>query len=52
VTGTNATGTTVNSLYTIFGAHTYARPGTYHGVVTVSAGSSKPVRANFTVTRP
>jgi hexosaminidase len=52
VTGTNATGTTVNSLYTIFGEHTYPRPGTYRGVVIISAGNSKPVRANFTVTRP
>jgi len=50
VTGTNATGAQVNSLYTIFGPHTYARPGTYHGVVTVSAGNAAPVRADFTVT--
>ena len=50
VTGTNATGTRVNSLYTIFGTHTYAHPGTYHGVVIASAGNAKPVRANFTVT--
>src|SRR4029077_16820229 len=33
VTGTNATSTTVNSLYTIFGTHTYSRPGTYRGEV-------------------
>jgi hexosaminidase len=52
VTGTNATGTQVNSLYTIFGEHTYARPGTYHGVVVVSAGNVTPVRADFTVIRP
>jgi hexosaminidase len=52
VTGTNATGTQVNSLYTIFGEHTYARPGTYHGVVIVSAGNVTPVRADFTVIRP
>jgi hexosaminidase len=50
VTGTNATGTQVNSLYTIFGAHTYAHPGTYHGVVTVSAGDAAPVTADFTAT--
>ena len=50
VTGTNATGTRVNSLYTILGTHTYAHPGTYHGVVIASAGNAKPVRANFTVT--
>jgi hexosaminidase len=52
VTGTNATGTTVNSLYTIFGEHTYPHPGTYRGVVTVSAGNSRPARAHFTVTWP
>jgi hexosaminidase len=50
VTGTNATGTQVNSLYTIFGEHTYAHPGTYHGVVTISAGNAAPVKADFTVT--
>jgi hexosaminidase len=50
VTGTNATSTQVNSLYTIFGEHTYAQPGTYHGVVTVSAGNAKTVSAQFTVT--
>jgi hexosaminidase len=52
VTGTNATGTTANSLYTVFGEHTYPHPGTYHGVVIVSAGNSGPVRAQFTVTWP
>ena len=50
VTGTNATGTRVNSLYTILGKHTYAHPGTYHGVVIASAGNARPVRAHFTVT--
>jgi hypothetical protein len=49
VTGTNATATRVNSLYAIFGQHTYAHPGTYHGVVLVSAGNGKPVQADFTV---
>jgi hypothetical protein len=52
VTGTNATGTQVNSLYTISGVHTYAHPGTYHGVVIVSAGNAAPVRADFTATWP
>jgi hexosaminidase len=52
VTGTNATGTQVNSLYTIFGEHTYPHPGTYHGVVTVSAGNATPVSAGFTVIWP
>ncbi len=52
VTGTNATGTQVNSLYVIFGQHTYSRPGTYHGVVTASAGDAAPVSADFTVRWP
>jgi ribosomal protein L35AE/L33A len=52
VTGTNATSTTVNGLYTIFGTHTYPRPGTYRGEVTVTAGNSGPVRAGFTVNWP
>jgi len=52
VTGTNATGTRVNSLYTISGEHTYARTGTYLGVVIVSAGNVGPVRADFIVIRP
>jgi hexosaminidase len=52
VTGTNATDTRVNSLYTIFGKHTYPHPGTYHGVVTLSAGNATPVTANFTAVWP
>jgi hypothetical protein len=52
VSGTNATGNRVNSLYAISGEHTYARPGTYHGVVIVSAGNVRPARADFTVIRP
>jgi hexosaminidase len=50
VSGTNATGTQVNSLYSIFGEHAYARPGTYHGVVTASAGNVAQVSADFTAT--
>jgi hexosaminidase len=52
VTGTNATGTRVNSLYAIFGEHAYAHPGTYHGVVLVSAGNARPVTADFTAIWP
>jgi hexosaminidase len=52
VTGTNATGTKVNSLYAISGQHIYPRPGTYHGVVIVSAGNARPVRAYFTAIWP
>jgi hexosaminidase len=49
VTGTNATDTEINSLYRIFGQHTYARPGTYHGTVTLNAGNAASVTADFTV---
>ena len=52
VTGANATDTRVNSLYAISGEHMYARPGTYHGVVTLSAGNATPVSANFTAVWP
>ena len=52
VAGTNATGTQVNSLYSISGEHTYAHPGIYHGMVTVTAGNAAPVKAGFTVTWP
>jgi hexosaminidase len=49
VTGANATDTTVNSLYSISGEHTYAKPGIYHGTVTLNAGDAAPVTASFTV---
>jgi hexosaminidase len=52
VTGRNATGTRVNSLYRISGEHTYARRDTYHGEVIVTAGNAAPVRAAFTVIWP
>jgi hexosaminidase len=52
VTGRNATGTRINSLYGITGQHTYARRGTYHGEVIVTAGNAAPVKAAFTVTWP
>jgi hexosaminidase len=52
VTGSNATATRVNSLYTISGTHTYPRPGTYHGAVIASSGDAKPVSAPFTVIWP
>jgi hexosaminidase len=48
-TGVNATGTHVNSLYTISGEHSYAKSGTYHGTVTLSVGNLAPVTADFTV---
>jgi hexosaminidase len=52
VTGTAPTATTVNSLYAIGGAHTYATPGVYHATVTVSAMGAASVTAHFTVTAP
>lgn len=51
-TGTAATGTTLNSLYTVQGTHTYAKPGTYQATVTVSASGATSVTAHFTVTAP
>ena len=50
VAGNNATGTHLNSLYTIFGVHTYRHRGAYHGIVIVS--NSSAVRAHFTVIWP
>ena len=52
VTGTNASSARANGLFTIFGKHTYPHPGTYRGLVIVSAGNSGPVRAHFTVNWP
>ena len=52
VTGTNATDTHVNSLYTISGQHSYAKSGTYQGTVTLSIGNLAPVTADFTVRVP
>jgi hexosaminidase len=51
-TGVNATGTHVNSLYTVSGEHSYAKSGTYHGTVTLSVGNLAPVTADFTVRVP
>ena len=52
VTGTAPTATTVNGLYTVKGAHTYAKPGAYQATVTVSASGAASVTAHFTVTAP
>jgi hexosaminidase len=52
VAGTAPTATTVNSLYTVAGAHTYAKPGTYQATVTVSASGATSVTAHFTVSAP
>jgi hexosaminidase len=52
VTGTAPTATTVNSLYAIAGAHTYAQPGVYQATVTVSASGAASVTAHFTVNAP
>jgi hexosaminidase len=52
VAGTAPTATTVNSLYTVAGTHTYAKPGTYQATVTVSASGATSVTAHFTVSAP
>ena len=52
VTGTAPTATTVNSLYTLQGTHTYAKPGAYQATVTVSASGTASVTAHFNVTAP
>ena len=52
VTGTAPTSTTVNSLYTVAGTHTYAKPGVYQATVTVSASGASAVTGHFTVNAP
>jgi hexosaminidase len=52
VTGTAPTSTTVNSLYTVAGAHTYTAPGAYQATVTASTRSGASVTAHFTVNAP
>jgi hexosaminidase len=49
VTGTAATPTTVNGLYTVSASHRYRRPGLYAGTVTVTANGTAPVAAAFLV---
>jgi len=49
VSGTAATSTTVNGLYTVGGSHSYAHPGVYVGTVTVSASGTAAVTAHFLV---
>jgi hypothetical protein len=39
----------LNSMYTVHGQHKYARPGLYHGTVTVRAPYNSPVTVPFTV---
>lgn len=48
LTGTEATSTTINSLYTASGSHTYATGGVYHARITVSRPGSSAT-ATFTV---
>lgn len=48
VSGVNATDTSVNSLYSISGQHTYRHRGTYHGTVAISVGNLPTVTATFT----
>ena len=48
LTGTEAATTTINSLYTASGSHTYAAPGIYHETITVSRPGSSAT-ASFAV---
>ena len=48
LTGREGTSTTINSLYTASGSHTYAAPGIYHATITVSRPGSSAT-ASFTV---
>jgi hexosaminidase len=48
-TGSGPTGTSLNSLYTVHGQHTYAHPGPHHGTVTLRAPHQTPVTVSFTV---
>jgi hexosaminidase len=49
VTGTPATSTTVNGLYSVAGSHRYAHSGHYAGTVTVSAPGTAAASAAFVV---
>jgi len=49
VTGRPPSGVVLNSMYTVHGQHKYARPGLYHGTVTVRAPHNSPVTVPFTV---
>lgn len=51
VTGRPPSGTVLNSLYTVHGRHAYARPGLYHGTVTVRAPGHPAVTAPFAARR-
>ena len=48
LTGSEATNTTINGLYTASGSHTYAAPGVYHAKITVSRPGSSAT-ATFTI---
>jgi hexosaminidase len=47
--GTAATPTAVNGLYSVRGSHSYGHPGVYHGTVTVSASGTAAVTTHFIV---
>ena len=49
VTGTAATATSVNGLYSVGGSHQYAHAGLYHATVTVSASGTATVTTGVTV---
>jgi hexosaminidase len=48
VTGRPPSGTLLNSLYTVHGQHRYARPGLYHGTVTVRGPHKSRLTVAFT----
>ena len=52
VTGTAPTSTTISSLETVTGSHTYAKPGTYQATVIVNAKGVAAITAHFTVDAP
>jgi hexosaminidase len=49
VTGRAPAQTSVNSLFAVIGQHHFARPGLYHGTVTIRAAGQAPVKVSFTV---
>jgi hexosaminidase len=49
VTGTPATTTTIDSLYAVSGAHSYAHAGVYHATVTASAPGEAAVSTAVTI---
>ncbi|MBO0885686.1 MAG: hypothetical protein J2P17_36195, partial [Mycobacterium sp.] len=49
ISGTPASSTTVNGLYSVAGTHTYARHGKFHVTVTVTAAGTAPAVVELTL---